>query len=79
MSWSSALTENCPLRLPAYVYSYSNSNLLLVAHIISCTFFNHFLKDIYLHVLSLYCKQASRTLTHTHSQTHTHIMHLDVS
>ena len=31
MSWSSALRENCPLRLSAYVWTYSNSNLLLVA------------------------------------------------
>ena len=31
MSWSSALTENCDPRLSAYVWTYSNSNLLLVA------------------------------------------------
>ena len=39
MSWTSALTENCSLRLSAYVSIYINSNLLLVACPILILFF----------------------------------------
>ena len=73
MSWSSALTENFPLRLSAYVYIYSNSNLLFVACSILILFLAPTLITFSRILHSLYCKQASLTLTHTN----THTMHLD--
>ena len=74
MSWTSALTLNCPLCLSAYVQIYSNSNLLLVACPVLIFFraptlitFSRIF--IYRYIVYIAIKLLLRWHTHTHTHT----------